>query len=100
MLHPHDCLDSASNCYGEHLVDAQGVDVEGALGGDVQAAEALVVGDAQAGEGLIVVQVEPVDAHIQVAAEEEANGGGGQHPVVGQHASIVGSRLQAWGKGE
>ena len=72
--------------------------MEGALGGDVEPAEALVVGDAQAGEGLVVVQVEPVDAHVQVAAKQEADGGRGQHPVVGQHAAVVGCRLQARAK--
>ena len=60
---------------------------------DAQAAEALVVGNAQAGEGLVVVQVKPVDAHVEVAAEQEADSGRGQHPVVGQHAPIVGRRL-------
>lgn len=60
---------------------------------DVEAGEALVVGDPQRAEGLVIVHMEPVDGDVQVAAEQEAGGWGGQHPVVGQAPQIVPSRL-------
>lgn len=77
-----------------HLVHGQTIDFEVSLLVDVQAGEPLEVGNPQGGEGLIVVHMEPVDGNVEVAAKQEANSWGGQHPVVCQHPQVVGSNLQ------
>jgi hypothetical protein len=77
-----------------HLVDGKAVDMEVALWGDMDAREALVVRDLQGGEGLVIVYMKPIDRQVQVAAEQEANTGRDQDPVVRQHAQVVSSALQ------
>mmetsp|Transcript_9811 Transcript_9811/g.28080 ORF Transcript_9811/g.28080 Transcript_9811/m.28080 type:complete len:241 (+) Transcript_9811:249-971(+) len=78
-----------------NLIDGEGPDAEFPLPGDVHPEEALVGGQPHAGEALVVVNVQPADADVEVAAKDEADGGGGQDPVVGQDSQVVAKGLRA-----
>jgi hypothetical protein len=47
-----------------------------------------VAGEAEGGEGFVVVDAQAVAGEVQVGAEDEADDGRGQQPVVGEQAAV------------
>lgn len=55
----------------------------------MEARESLVIRDAEGGEGFIEMNMEPVDADVQIASENKRYDGSREDPEIGENRGIV-----------